>query len=212
MHSVACISGHRRHRNHPWPHQISNTPRLSGGVHDDREPRYRLCACQEHQPRFPTGCDHSTPATASPGTGQAWRGPQPESPGAVPCPRRSSEAVSRTLPASVAPAARGHRRPAARAVPGAHSPRVGAIVPVPVNPVIPGHPARLWPPSPRLAGHGDIRRVCRRLRRALQPRPEAHAPRRHHLHAARQGVARALTFWAPFPNIQRTCRSGRSRP
>ena len=31
--------------------------------------------------------------------------------------------------------------------------------PVPANPVVPGHPARLWPPSPQLAGHVYIRRM-----------------------------------------------------
>jgi hypothetical protein len=25
----------------------------------------------------------------------------------------------------------------------------------------PGHPARLWPPSPRLAGHGNAQQTCR---------------------------------------------------
>jgi len=45
------------------------------------------------------------------------------------------------------------------AIPGAHSPRAGVIGPSTAIPVIPGHPARLWPSLPQLAGHVNIRRA-----------------------------------------------------
>lgn len=65
----------------------------------------------------------------------------------------------RTLLASVTPATRCPRGARPWAVPGAHSPRAGATVPGAGNPVVPGHPARLWPSSPQLAGHVNIRRT-----------------------------------------------------
>ena len=98
-------------------------------VYDDQEPRCPLCACQEHKPRLLTAGDHSAPATAAPGTGEAWRGPQPELSGAVPVlpsatSRRSPGAVSANAIRQRHPAARGQRaRP--WAVPGARSPPCG---------------------------------------------------------------------------------------
>ena len=63
----------------------------------------------------------------------------------------------RTLLASVAPATRsGGARP--WAVPGAHSPRAGATGYQRRGPPSARYPARLWPPSPQLAGQADIRR------------------------------------------------------
>jgi hypothetical protein len=95
-------------------------------VYDDQEPRCPLCACQEHKRRLLTADDHSAPATAAPGTGEAWRGPQPKLSGAVPVlpsatARRGPGAVSANAIRQRHPAARGQRaRP--WAVPGAHSP------------------------------------------------------------------------------------------
>jgi hypothetical protein len=86
-------------------------------VYDEQEPRCPLCACQEHKPRLLTAGDHSAPATVSPVTGDAWRGPQPELPGpSRRCLLRQHAAARnprpRTLLAWVAPAARGQRCPA----------------------------------------------------------------------------------------------------
>ena len=57
------------------------------------------------------------------------------------------------------PGTRGQRRPAVGAS-GAHRPRAGVTVPGARYPVGPGHPARLWPPSPQLAGHANIRHAA----------------------------------------------------
>jgi hypothetical protein len=137
-------------------------------VYDDQEPQCPLCACQEHKPRLLTADDHSAPATVSPGTGEAWSGPQPELSGAVSVltafttagrwpgtlqqQAAAPEAVSADAPRRRHPATRFLRCPAVGR-PGRTQPRAG----VTVNPVAPGHPARLWPPSPQLAGHVNIR-------------------------------------------------------
>jgi hypothetical protein len=107
-------------------------------VYDDQEPRCPLCACQEHKPRFLTADYHSAPATVSPGTGEAWRGPQPGLSGPSRCCLCNSRPLPRklcprTLLASVTPAP---RQPGARgarpwAVPGAHSPVRARPLPVP---------------------------------------------------------------------------------
>jgi hypothetical protein len=152
-----------RHREQPDPPGLCALLRVRGSLRRSRT-RCPLCACQEHKPRFPTGCDHSTPATVSSGTGAAWRGPQPELPGAVPA-LPSATGVTDTLepvpanaprqhhPGSPLPAipsrgpSRAHTAPA-RARPG----------PAPGIPAGSGHPARLRPFSPPLAGHVNIRR------------------------------------------------------
>ena len=86
-------------------------------VYDDQESRCPLCACQEHKPRLPTAGEHTAPAPVSPGTGEAWRGPQPELSGAARCCLLQQHAAARnlcprTLLASVTPAARCLRCPA----------------------------------------------------------------------------------------------------
>lgn len=142
---------------------IGNTRRPSGEVYGDREPWCPLCACQEHQPRFRVGCDHGTRATAL--TGGARRRPQPELSRAVPSWLLQQHAA-RPRKAVPVNAPRQHpRQPVASgarpwAVPGAHGPRAGVTVPGVGNPVGRGHPARLWPPSPQLAGHADIRQAA----------------------------------------------------
>jgi hypothetical protein len=119
-----------------------NTAEPSGEIYDDQEPRCPLCASQEHKPRLLTADDHSAPSTAPPGAGEAWRGPQPKLSGAVP------------LPLPVAPGRRPSR---------VHTAPVRARpFPVPAIPVVPGYPARLWPPSPQLAGHVNVRRMLLR--------------------------------------------------
>ena len=92
-----------------------------------------MCACQEHKPRLLTAGNHSTPAAVSPGTGEAWRGPQPELPGAVPV---LPHATARCCPGTCArerssPASPRQRRPRYPAAgrPGRTRPRAGATVP-----------------------------------------------------------------------------------
>jgi hypothetical protein len=62
--------------------EISNKRRPSGEVYDE-DPKCPVCACREHKPRLLAARDHSTPATAWPGVGEARRGLQPELRGAA---------------------------------------------------------------------------------------------------------------------------------
>jgi hypothetical protein len=129
----------------------------------DEEPRCPLCACQVHKPRLPATGDHSAPAAVPPDSGEAGRRLRPELPRAVPCclgatARCRPEPVPANAPRQRHPATAA-RGPRSWAVPGAHSPRAGATAPAPGNPADPGHPARLWPPSPQFAGHANIRRT-----------------------------------------------------
>jgi hypothetical protein len=139
-------------------------------VYDDQEPRCPLCACQEHKPRFLTADYHSAPATVSPGTGEAWRGPPPRLSGPSRCCLCNSRPLPRklcprTLLASVTPATRCPRCPAVGR-PGRTQPRAGATVAGSGNPSPPGIRPGCGRPRPSLPGTSISGACCRRPRGA----------------------------------------------
>ena len=142
---------------------LLSAPRLCVCGHPvyDGEPWCPLCACQEHKPRLPAAGDHGAPAVL--GTGEARKGAQPALPRAVPVPpyataHRCPEPVPANAPAIAATAACCQRRPAVGR-PGRTQPRCRARPRSAPGIAGSGHPARLWPRLPRLAGHANIRRV-----------------------------------------------------
>jgi Domain of unknown function (DUF4314) len=99
-------------------------------------------------------------------------------------------------------------------LPGAHSPCAGMTVPSAGIPAGPGHPARLWPPSPRRTGHGNIRRMLPPSPRSPVTQPgEQRTLGRSHLTcpASTVGTAPDVPGTVSRRNAQRTYRFERRR-
>lgn len=124
-----------------------------------------LCACQEHKLRSLTADGHSAPDAARPVRARQGDASITNYPGVPEPVRESSWPASSRQPVAMVPG-RG-------AAPGAHSPVRAGTVPGVGNPVVLGRPARLWPYSPRLVGHVNIRRMLLRPRRVPKPYPGA---------------------------------------
>jgi hypothetical protein len=113
------------------------------------------------------------PASARHGEARSRSYPRPPGASFCDCTPLPGNPCPRTLPAGADPATRCKRR-RAEGPSRAHTAPVRARpYPAPANPAGPGHPTRLWPPLPQLAGHANIRHAA-----AVSAEPASIAPDR----------------------------------